>query len=383
MVNLKSEFLLDPNIIFLNHGSFGATPAPVFASYQKWQRELEKQPVEFLGRRAGDLLFAARTALADYLGCTPQSLVFVTNATIGLNIVARSLQLGPGDEVLTSDHEYGALDRTWQFLARKNGFKYINHPISLPMTTPKEFTERFWQAVTPSTRVIFLSHITSPTAITFPIAEICKKARQHNILTVIDGAHAPGQIDLDLDRLDADFYSGNLHKWLCAPKGAAFLYANPRVQHLVEPLVISWGWQSETPGSSQFVDYLEWQGTRDLSAFLAVPDAIQFQKDHNWPTIRNQCHELLNATRQQIDLITGCPSFYSNSNFWFQQMASCQLPINVNIAQLKSSLYDQFHIEIPVILWNQRPLIRISIQAYNTKEDSLALASALKQSLSF
>jgi isopenicillin-N epimerase len=379
MNKMRNQFLLDPEVIFLNHGSFGATPVQV--EYQNWQRLLEKQPVEFLGRRASELLRNARRELASYLGTDSQNLVFVTNATVGLNIVARGLDLRPGDEVLTSDHEYGALDRTWQFLAQQKRFRYINQPIPLLLSSQQAFVERFWQAVTRSTRVIFLSHITSPTALIFPIEEIIKKARQQNILTVIDGAHAPGQIDVSIDALDVDFYCGNLHKWLCAPKGAAFLYANPRVQHLVQPLVVSWGWQSELPGPSQFIDYLEWQGTRDLSAFLAVPAAIRFQQENNWPKIQSQCYDILKDICHKINQLTGLPPVSPPSQIWYRQMAACHLPTTVDIDHLKSSLYDRFHIEVPVLCWNQQPLIRISIQAYNSEKDTLALESALKQLL--
>ncbi len=232
--------MLDPSVAFLNHGSFGATPKPVFREYQRWQRELERQPVEFLGRRHNDLMRSAREALAGYLGAKAGNLVFAQNATIALNIVARSLELGSGDEVLSTDHEYGALDRTWRFLSRERGFTYINQPVSLD--SHEAFVESFWRGVTPKTRVVFFSHITSPTATLFPVEKIIQRAREKNIITVVDGAHVPGQIPLRLDSLGADFYGGNLHKWLCAPKGAGFLYARPEVQPLLKPLVVSWGY---------------------------------------------------------------------------------------------------------------------------------------------
>jgi isopenicillin-N epimerase len=211
MPNLKKFFLLDPNVVFLNHGSFGATPRPVFRAYQKWQRELERQPVEFLGRRAADLMAGARASLAAYLGTAAVNLVYTQNVTVSINIVARSLELGAGDEVLASDHEYGAMDRTWRFLSKERGFRYITQAVSLQSRT--DFVEAFWQGVTPRTRVIFLSHITSPTAVLFPIEEIIQRARAAGILTVIDGAHVPGQIPLQLDALGADFYGGNLHNY--------------------------------------------------------------------------------------------------------------------------------------------------------------------------
>lgn len=378
---MKEYFLLDPDIIFLNHGSFGATPRPVFESYQRWQRELERQPVEFLGRRSDDLLNAARDKLAAYLGTSRDNLVFVTNATTGINILARSMNLGPDDEVLASDHEYGALDRTWKFLSLRSGFIYINHTTSLPVADAEQWIDQFWGGVTDRTRVIFLSHITSPTAIIFPVEEICRRARQAGILTVIDGAHAPGQIDLALDRLGADFYTGNLHKWLCAPKGTAFLFARPEVQSLVQPLIVSWGWDSLTPSTSRFVDWMQWTGTRDISAFLAVPDAIAFQAEHNWPQVRKQCHELAAELRHRVTKLTGIPALYPDSSDWYQQMGTVSLPNSVDICELKLALYDRFKIEIPLIEWNGRKLMRFSLQAYNTQVDVVALEFALKNLL--
>jgi isopenicillin-N epimerase len=209
MFKLKQHFLLDPSITFLNHGSFGATPKPVFAEYQRWQRELENQPVEFLGRRFNDLMRTAREALATYLGTSAGNVIYSQNVTVALNIVARSLELGVGDEVLTSNHEYGAMDRTWRFLAKEHGFAYINRPVDL--SSVDAFVDSFWRGVTAKTRVIFLSHITSPTATIFPVKEIIQRAREKNILTIIDGAHVAGQIPLNLDELGADFYGGNLH----------------------------------------------------------------------------------------------------------------------------------------------------------------------------
>jgi isopenicillin-N epimerase len=275
------EFLLRPGITFLNHGSFGACPRPVFDIYQGWQRKLEEQPVEFLGRQINDLLAMARAPLAAYLGTHADNLVYVPNATYGVNIVARSLELALGDEVLTSDHEYGACDRAWRFVCARRGVRYINQPISLPVESQEAVVEQLWAGVTERTRVIFLSHITSPTALIFPLAAICRRAREHGIMTLIDGAHAPGQIDLALDQLGADFYTGNCHKWLCAPKSAGFLYARPERQALLHPLVVSWGWESLNPGVSPFIDYFEWRGTHDPAAYLSVPAAIAFQAQYD------------------------------------------------------------------------------------------------------
>lgn len=248
----------------------------MFEAYQRWQRELEKQPVEFLDRRAPGLLEEARSRLSSFLGTETDNLVFTCNATTGVNIVAHSLNLKPGDEVLATDHEYGAMDRTWGFLSEKYGFKYINYKLPFPLTDPESLVDAFWQGVTSQTRAIFLSHITSPTDIILPVAALCARARQAGIISIVDGAHAPGQIPLNLEQTGADFYTGNLHKWLCALKGSAFIYARPEKQALIEPLVISWGYRSLNPGRSIFVDLLQWTGTRDISAYLSVSSAIDF-----------------------------------------------------------------------------------------------------------
>ena len=377
---MRNLFLLDPNIVFLNHGSFGACPRPVFEAYQRWQRELERQPVEFLGRRFNDLMREARSTLADFVGADSDEITYVTNATVGLNTVARSLELRPGDEVLSTDHEYGALDRTWRFLCEKSGAKYVRQPISVPINNADEVIEAVWAGVSDRTRVLFISHITSPTAIIFPIQELIRRAHERGILTVIDGAHAIGQIDLNLHDLGADFYSSNCHKWLMAPKGSAFLYARRDVQHLVEPLVVSWGWQSERPSASRFIDEQEWQGTRDIAAYLSVPAAIQFFRDHDWPQVRQACHELVRYAREQATALTGLPSLTPDDAAWFSQLSALPLPA-CDLDALKTRLYNEYQIEIPVITWNQRHFVRISIQGYNTRADVDTLIAALRELL--
>lgn len=194
MFGLRNHFLLDPSVTFFNHGSFGATPRPVFRTHLQWQRELERQPVEFLGHRFSDLMKETRSCVAEYVGTEANNLVYTTNVIESLNFVALSLDLGLGDEVLSSDHEYGAVDRTWRFLVNARGFIYINQPIPVPVTTSDAFVYSLWKGVTSRTRVIFLSHITSPTALIFPVEAITKRARKEGILTIVDGAHAPGQI---------------------------------------------------------------------------------------------------------------------------------------------------------------------------------------------
>lgn len=376
----RDLFLLDPEIAFLNHGSFGATPRPVFEKYQAWQRELEWQPVEFLGRRLTGLLHTARRELAEYVHTAPDNLVYVPNATTGLNIVARSLHLKPGDEILTTDHEYGAMERMWRFLCRQAGTVLKAQPVPVPVTTADDFVETLWSGVTPRTRVLFLSHITSPTALIFPAQEVCLRARAAGLLTIVDGAHAVGQIPLDLEALGADFYSSNAHKWLCAPKGAAFLYTRPEMQPRVEPLVISWGYEAETPSDSRFIDEQEYTGTRDYSAFLTVPAAIRFCEEHHWEGVRARCHTLAQQVRARVTALTGLPPLSPDSTDWYMQMVTLPLP-PCDPAQLKTRLIDEFRVEVPVMVWKGQPFLRVSVQAYNTQQDVDRLLDALEQLL--
>lgn len=376
MSRFRSLFLLRPDVVFLNHGSFGACPRPVFDAYQRWQLELEQQPVAFLGRRFPALMQHAREQLAQFLGADADEVVFVPNATVGLNVIARSLALQPGDEVLTTDHEYGAVDRTWQFLCEQRGARYVRQPIPLPIAAAEHVVEAIWSGVTERTRVLCISHITSPTALILPIAELIARAREAGIITVVDGAHAPGQIPLDLHEIGADFYTGNCHKWLLSPKGAGFLYARRAMQHLVQPLVVSWGWRSEAPTASRFVDEQEWQGTRDLAAYLTVPDAIRFMREHNWDDVRRACHDLVQYGAQRMTALTRIEPLAPVTAEWSMQMISLPLPPCDAIA-LKQRLYDEFAIEAPIVTWNERQFVRVSIQGYNTQADVDALVAAL------
>ncbi len=373
----RELFLLDASVAFLNHGSFGATPRPVFERFQAWQRELERQPVEFLVQRFGGLLREARAALAAYVHTAPDNVVYVTNATTALNIVARSLRLEPGDEIVSTDHEYGAMDRMWRFVGGKTGAAYKPVPLPLPVTSPAGLVERLWAGVTPRTRVLFFSHLTSPTALILPARELCRRARAAGILTIVDGAHALGQLPLDLDDLGADFYTANAHKWLCAPKGSAFLYARPEVQSRIEPLVVSWGDTAFTPAGSPFLDEQQWAGTRDISAFLAVPEAIRFCAAHDWARVRAECHRLVRHAREAIGALTGLPPICPDSPDWFAQMATVPLPA-CDAPTLKARLYDQHRVEVPVSIWQGRPYLRVSIQGYNTLADVERLVDALR-----
>ena len=380
---MRDLFLLDPDIVFLNHGSFGACPAPVFEAYQGWQRELERNPVEFLGRRSAALLAEARSALAAFLGTRAESLVFVANATTGVNTIARSLRLDAGDEILATNHEYGACDNAWSVACRRSGASYMKQSITLPYAGDESFVEQLWSGVTPRTRAIFLSHVTSPTALVFPVAAVCRRARAEGLLTIIDGAHAPGQVDVDLDALGADFYTGNCHKWMCAPKGTAFLHARPEHHGALEGLVVSWGYHAELHGVTAHDPYTgadtlarrhQWHGTRDIAGFLAVPAAIDFLDRYATPERRAACHDLAVDTQRRLDELTGLPPIAPPTSFC--QMVAAALP-PCDPAAVQTALFDRFRIEVPCFAFEAYNFVRPAFHVYNTSKDADGLVAAL------
>lgn len=363
-------FTLDPTVVFLNHGSFGATPQPVQEAQRAWQARLERQPVAFLGRELPALLETARAVLGAYLCYPAAALAFVPNATTGVNLVARSLRLQPGDEILIGDHEYGACEKTWRFVCGQSGARLVRRHIPLPLGSADDVVDCLWQGVTPRTRLIMLSHITSPTAQIMPVAEVCARARSADILTLIDGAHAPGQLDLDLSALDADFYTGNCHKWLLSPKGAGFLAVRPDRQPLLEPLVVSWGWGEDPwPNTGNpFLNMLQWSGTADPSAYLSVPDAIAFHQAHITPAARRACHALARAFVTGMAALTGLPPAYTAEGAYLQ-MAVAPLPPLADPRAFQTRLYDDERVEMPVTHWNGRDFLRVSAQIYNSAAD--------------
>ena len=385
---LKPLFLLDPGLTFLNHGSFGACPAEVLEVCQAWKRESERNPVEFHSRRSAGLLRDARAALAAYLGTDADRLVFVANATTGVNIVAQSLALNllePGDEILTSDHEYGACESAWDWVCARTGARRVAMPVPLPFDAAA-YAERIWAGVTPRTRVLYLSHMSSQTALVFPIAELVRRARAAGIVSVIDGAHVPGQLPLALDALGADFYTGNCHKWLCAPKAAAFLYARTEHQAQLEATTISWGYddaRAEDPGytaylgHSRFERRLQWLGTRDISAFLSVPAAIEFQRRHDWDAVRADCHARALRTQARVCALTGLAPIGAPADFG--QMVPIPMPATLDGAALKARLFDAHRIEVPVTGHSGRLFVRASFQGYNDEADADALVGALRE----
>ncbi len=378
---MRDLFLLDPDPVFLNHGSFGACPREVLDAQHRWQIEMERNPVAFLGRRSAALQAEARAALGAEIGARGEDLVFVPNATTGVNAVAQSFPLAPGDEVLASDLEYGACDAAWRHMCAKRSAVYRRVEIPLPYAR-EEVVERLLAAAGPRTRLIYASHLTSTTALMLPVAELCAAARERGIATLVDGAHAPGQIALDIDAVGADFYVGNCHKWMCAPKGSGFLHARPERQAMLDAPVISWGYAEGSGGHSGFDAYLgrttferrmQWQGTRDISAWLAVADAIGFQARHDWPAVRARCHDLAADALRVLTQRHGLQPVAADGD-WAQMVA---IPVPAQDPEaLRRRLLDESRIEIPVTAHGGRTFVRLSVQGYNTPDDIERLLGA-------
>jgi isopenicillin-N epimerase len=333
-------------------------------------------------RELPELMFQARTALADFLGCKAQDVVYVTNSTFGTNVAAHALgqRLQPGDEILVSDHEYGACIRAWHTHAVRHGAVIVTADIPMPVPSFDSLVDRIWSKVTDRTRILFLSHITSPTAITLPIAELVRRARERGIISVIDGSHVPGHIPLHLDELGADIYTGNLHKWMCTPKGSAFLHVRRELQDAIGPLVVSWGPLSQALHHSEFMDEHEYLGTRDPAPFLPVPYAIEWMQGNDWSAIQERSKALVRWGIDQLTMIPGIRAMHAERSDECLQMGAVLLPHGANVDDLKRKLYDEYAIEVVVHAWLQTPILRFSVHAHTTQEDIAALVSAIRDS---
>jgi isopenicillin-N epimerase len=379
MESLKEHFLLRPDIHFLNFGSFGATPKPIFEKYQDWQRILEAEPVQFIAFDGYQYLADSRAVLAKFLNCADKDdLVYVTNPSFAINMIAKSFPLEAGDEILTTDIEYGACDRTWEYYCKKKGATYRKQKINLPIVDKAQFIEDFFKGCNEKTKAIFISHITSATGLILPAEEICAIAKAKGLITIVDGAHAPAHIPLDLSKIQADFYTGACHKWMMAPKGCSFLYATKSVQPICDPMIVSWGYQAAKPSHSNFLDYHQMIGTRDFSAFLTVATCIEFMEQHNWKAVGQKCHEMvLEHAPRFFTLFNSKPICPLNSE-WIGQMISIPL-LTPDPEKLQRSLFLDYKIEVPIMRQGNDVYLRYSINAFNTVDDLDALYNALAE----
>jgi isopenicillin-N epimerase len=362
-MNWQQHWQIRPDTIYLNHGSFGPPPLVVQQARREWQLRLDEQPMDFFVRQLEPTWFAVRERLAKFVGTAAENLIFVDNATVGMNIVADSFQLAAGDEVLLTNHEYGAVERIWDRACRLVGAHRKTVELPLPLATSEETVERIFHAVTPRTKLIVISHITSPTAVTLPVKAVCDAARERGIATCIDGPHALVQEDVSLDELDCDFYTASCHKWLSAPFGTGFLYAAPAHQARIRPPYLSWGRLPPTQ-PNRWADEFLWSGTRDYAAIFAIPAAIDFIEQIGLETFRNHAHGLARYARQQLMELTGLEPIVPDDPRWYCSMAHVPLPPGPR-QPLQEQLWQQFHIEVPIVEWNGGRYVRVSCHLYN------------------
>ena len=374
----KALFHLDPYIVFLNHGSFGACPKAGFNAYQEWQKKMEREPVQFFTKTGVSAYRKSKEIFADTFSCDTDDFFFCPNTSTAFNTVIKSLDLRAGDEILSTDLEYGAMDRTWRFYCKKTGAKYIQQAIPLPIQSKEHFLDAFWSGLTANTKYVFLSHITSSTALVLPVEEICEKAKSLGLITIIDGAHAPGHIPLNLGTLQADYYTGALHKWFLAPKGFSFLHVKKNVQDSLDPLIVSWGYESDTPSHSQFLDYHEYNGTRDFSAYLCMPALHEFWTKHDWVQEGMKAKALIRLWYPRFCKLLNTAPLCPLTDDFLGQM--CSIPISTsNPLALKELLYQKYRIEIPITNRGTDYFIRISIQGYTSEEELAYLYTSLEE----
>ncbi len=401
---LARNWALDPAVTFLNHGSFGACPRPVLDVQREWRDRMEAEPVRFLARELDDHLASARAALGAFVGADPDDLAFVTNVTGAVNAVVRSLRLASGDEILTTDHEYNAVLNVLRHVAERDGARVIVVPLPFPAVSPDDIIERVLAASSDRTRLAVISHVTSPTAVVRPVERLIPALAERGIDTLVDGAHAPGMLPLDLDRLGAAYYAGNLHKWVCAPKGAGFLHVRRERQPGVRPGTISHGANAPLVGPSRFRLEFDWQGTLDPTAWLAVPTAIAFVGglvDGGWPEVMARTHGLALDARDALGALLGEEGAGSPETM-LGSMTALAMPAGgplggaaladqsspLDADPLQTLLFDRFGIEVPIVGWPVpaveaggpvRRLLRVSTALYNDRDDIDRLVAALRE----
>ena len=391
IAGVAEAFTLDPDVIYLNHGSFGACPVPVLAAQSEIRQRLEREPVRFFTRELEPLLGAARSELAQLVSADPEGLAFVPNATYAVNTVLRSLEFKPGDELLTTDHEYNACRNALDFVAEQSGATVVVAHVPFPIDDPDTVVAAVLGRVTARTRLALLDHVTSATALVFPIERLVHALRARGVESLVDGAHAVGQVPLDLGALGVAYFTSNCHKWLCAPKGCAFLHVREDLRGNIVPLAISHGLNATPGGRSRFRMLFDWTGTSDPSAYLAVPAAIRFLascmpgghealRERNGALVAWGRALLCDALR--VDPPAPASMLGSMASIPLRGAPATASPFDID--PLQAALMDSFRIEVPVLTWldgpaTRRRALRISAQVYNRAADYEALADALRQ----
>ncbi len=377
--DIKAEWLLDPRITFLNHGSFGATPRVVLDEQTKWLRRLEAEPIEMLNRRRDALQDAAKKEIGKFLGMQPANFGMVTNATDGINAVLRSLNFKPGDELLTTTHVYNAVRQAMRFVAGRTGAAYREIDVPTPVASAGQIERIVIDALTPATRLLVIDHVTSPTALVFPVERIAAACGSRGVDVLVDGAHAPGMLPLNVEQIGAAYYAGNLHKWVCAPKGSAFIWVRPDRQAEIHPLIVSHFF------NQGFAAEFSWQGTRDISSWLATPKAIEFLGSIGWERLRAHNNGLAKWAQAILCEHWSVTPLSPLDGSLLGSMCTIPLPAPLNqmsepaIKQFQQKLYDQERIEVPFFLWQGSVHARPCCAAYTERADIQRLADIISR----
>lgn len=379
---VRSNWTLDPEVTFLNHGSFGATPRPVLEVQARLRAEMERQPVQFLDRTLRARLDAALAVVGRLLGADPRCLAFVPNATYAINSVVQSLRFEPGDELLIIEHGYPAIIKTLMRVVDRTGASLVRLPISFPRETTDEIGETILAALSDRTRLVVLDQITSPTAMILPAREIVRACRERGILVLVDGAHVPGMVPIDLTSMQPDFWTGNLHKWACAPKGAAVLYVRPELSRRIAPAVTSHYY------GAMFPEEFFWTGTDDPTAYLSAPAAIEFMGSLGWARVHAHNHALARYGSRVVAQAVGGSLPVPDSPGNYGAMAIIEItrrfnPPTIEQARaMQAQLYERERIEIPFMQVDGRTFVRLSAQVYNAPQQYERLGAALHRLLS-
>jgi len=377
--SIRHKWMIEQDCIFLNHGSFGAMPHVVRAAQDRWRSKIEAQPIRFVEHELSPSLRAAAADLAKFIGAQGEDLVFVENATAGINAVVRSISFSPGDRIVATDHVYGAVRKALSYVCDRTGAILVEAKVPFPLQDEDEvvaaIADLLNPKVNPKVKLLVVDHVTSPTALVLPIAKITALARSYGIPVLVDGAHAPGMLDLNLTELGADWYAGNCHKWLFTPKGCGFLWAAPDRQADLHPVVISHGY------GDGFIAEFDWVGTRDWSAWLAVTDSIDFHQELG-ENLRTRNHDLAVLAVQMLaetwNRALPAPLTMLGA------MATIEIPDRIldqnpdwDCKKVHNFLWSNYRIEVPIIPFGHKLWVRVSAQAYNEAEEYQTLAKAL------
>ena len=385
----RAAMMLDPTVSNLNTGSFGPLPHVVFECVTQLRRRLAEEPMAFLLREMPGHLWHARASLAAFLHTDPCRLIFTANVTTSINIIASSLVLAAPGEILLTDHEYGAMHWCWERAAQRLGLTIRTFSLPILANDPQAIVDAACQAMSGRTRLFFFSHVLSPTGLVLPAKELCTEARRHGILSVVDGAHAPAMIPLDLDDVNADFYGANCHKWLLAPTGSGFLCLGKGREDRLQPLQVSWGWQPDRSrldqrdeaGSTPRLRFYEFEGTRDICPWLAVPAAIEFQQTLGFAAIRQHNERLVQYMRERFAAIAGLSLATPPHPRLHGFLTAFRLPTSAHAPAWRQALWERFRIEAPIVERPEGLLIRVSTHFYNTEEEIDRLAIAVEELL--